>query len=298
MARSVTALHRIPGAAAWAAFELRLHTLRRFTEILEDEGIPSVPIKGVCLAPRLYASPEERPLVDVDLLVRPHEFGRLVRIARSHGFPLVWDSKQLGNVNVVVEGTTIDIATSLGPPGTAAIGVSTLLDRATRATDPLGFPHWQIELHDHVLVVAIDAFKDKLGSKPSSREDLLRCAKLPGFEPKRLVEVAREARLETLVAIVAAWVREVEPTSPWQTVLAELSDARLHGLYARAFRRWSERRESRLYRLPLALLARAASDVPVRRLLALALGGIGTLAFLVHNRGLAVKVEAMPRRAS
>lgn len=294
----MTTHRRTAEVSAWATLEMRLHALAAFTEILEAAKVPSLPIKGACLARSLYDSPGERPLVDVDLLVLPHDFGKVLKLARAHRFPLVWDSKQLGNVNVVVERTNIDIATSLGPPGTSAMGVSTLLSRATRATQPLGFSHLRIDLHDHALVVAIDAFKDKLGSKPSSREDLRRLAKLPGFDPKRLVAVAREAKLETLVAIVAAWVQEDEPSPPWEAVLVELSGDRLGSLYARAFRRWSGKREARLYRLPLALLARAASDSQARRLFALALGGLGTLSFIAHNRGLSVKVREPGPRAS
>lgn len=267
-------------------------------ERLERAGIPSLPVKGALLANQLYDSPAERPLVDVDLLVLPRDFGRTVRLLRSLGLPLVWDSKQLGNVNVIVDGAAVDIASSLGPPGTSAIGVDALLLRATREHAPLGFPHWQIDWHDHVLLVAIDAFKDKLGSKPSSREDLRRMAALPAFVPARLVERAREARLRTLLAVVAAWVLEGGEVPGFRDVLAELGTDGVRDGYARTFRWLSAKRDSRWSAIPLALLARAASDSPSRRLAALALGGAGTLAFVGRNRGLRVAPPKPPARSS
>lgn len=281
-------IRRAPSAAAWAALELRLHALRQTIEWLDDNGIRSLPVKGALLARQLYDDPAERPLVDVDLLVKPRDFCRLIALARSKGLSRVWDSKQIGNVNLIVFGTAIDISSSLGPPFTSALGVKALLDRASLATEPLGFRHLRIELHDHALVVAIDAFKDKLGSKASSREDLLRMAALPAFEPHRLALVAREAQLEALVAIVASWLLDENDSPGWRQVLEELGPIRREG-YARLFRMMSRRRSDKSARIPLALMARAASDSPYRRFMALALGGVGTLAFIAQNRGLSVK---------
>lgn len=289
-AMSASLPDRAPDTAAWAALELRLHALGQVVLRLDNEGIPSLPIKGALLARQLYEEARDRPLIDVDLLIQPRDFPRLLRIARSQKWPLVWDSKQLGNVNLLVDGTAIDIASSLGPPGTSAIGVETLLRRASRATEPLGFPHWQIDLHDHALLVAVDAFKDKLGSKPHSREDLLRIGASPAFAPPRLAEIAREARLETLVAIVSAWVLEEASSPGWQAVRRALGPVRRES-YGRFFRYLCKRRAAPLHRIPLALLARSASDSPPRAALALALGGAGTLFFLARNRGFSVKAD-------
>ena len=286
-----------PEMAAWAGFELRLHALGELVDRLERAGIPSLPIKGALLVRQLYDEPIERPLVDVDLLVAPRDFRRVVRLARSSGFPLVWDSKQLGNVNVYVNGIAIDVACTLGPPGLSALGVEDLLRRATRTDRFLGFPHWQIDLHDHALVVAIDAFKDKLGSKPSSRKDLLRLARQAGFDPQKLACVAEEARLETLVHIVAAWILEKDDSPGWREVLSALDARRQRRIYAHAFRWLTRRKSAHLARLPLALLARAASDDVARRAAALGLGAVGTVAFVARNRGLTARKIA-PGRAS
>lgn len=286
-----------PDAVAWAAYELRLGALGELVALLERANVPSLPIKGALLVRQLYDEPAERPLVDVDLLVTPADFRDVVRIARRSGFTLVWDSKQLGNVNVHVRGIAIDVASSLGPPGLSALEVDALLRRATRTDRILGFPHWQIELHDHALVVAIDAFKDKLGSKPASRTDLLRLAEQPGFDPQKLVRVASEARLETLLRIVASWLLRTDASAGWEDVLSELDTRPQRRLYAHAFRWLAQRQSLPLARIPLALLARAASDDPVKRAAALGLGAAGTLAFIARNRGLEPK-EIAPRRAS
>lgn len=292
----MSSLELSPEVAAWAALELRLHALGELVRILERAQIASLPIKGALLARQLYDSPAERPLVDVDLLVRRRDFGQTVRIARNLGFPLVWDSKQLGNVNIHVNGIAVDVACTLGPPGTSKLDVDTVLKRAARTHRILGFPHWQIELHDHALVVAIDAFKDKLGAKPSSRQDLLRLAKEPGFDPQKLVRVAREARLETLVRIVAAWLLETDDSPPWKEVLSALEARPERRIYARMFRLLS-RRPSTLTRIPLAVLARAASDEFPTRVAALGAGALGTLVFLARNRGLTPR-KVVPGRGS
>jgi hypothetical protein len=270
---------------------LALHTARAVLEALEARGVRAVPVKGVVLAPQLYA-PGTRPLADVDLLVEPAAFRRAVDTARAQGWELVWDSKTLGNVNFVVGHLAIDVACRFGPAGVSALDVSTVLSRASRAQAPLGFPHWRIELHDHALLVALDAFKDKLGrGKAWAREDLVRLAAGPGFSPELLVQRAREARLCTLLALVADWLLAGGGDPAWAAVRERLRAGPLRPRYmVRYAASLARERPSRRARWYLSALTRAVADTPSRRGLALLMGALGSAQFLIRHRSLSANV--------
>jgi len=108
IAKAVAAMHgvspllsttlRWQGPADWVTFleEQRIHTATRHTRIAEllqriDElgratGIAAVALKGAALhAIGLYAI-GERPMADIDLLVRPADAGRMARLLETLGF--------------------------------------------------------------------------------------------------------------------------------------------------------------------------------------------------------------------
>ncbi|HEY3658069.1 MAG TPA: nucleotidyltransferase family protein [Steroidobacteraceae bacterium] len=108
MARAVAVLHgvspllsrtlRWQGPPDWAAFldEQRAHTALRHVRIREllrridlrarEEGVGAVALKGAALhAMGLYAA-GERPMADIDLLVRPADAERAARMLESLGF--------------------------------------------------------------------------------------------------------------------------------------------------------------------------------------------------------------------
>jgi hypothetical protein len=260
--------------------------LRKVVAKLDQNGIACVPVKGILLARQLYDDPIDRPLCDVDLLIEPRDFTRAIRAAKAAGWRLHWDSKILGSVNFIVDGVAFDVACSLGPPGLCAVGVDRVMRRAKRQVAPLGFEHLQIDLHDHVLVMAIDAFKDKFGVKPWGREDLIRIAKADGFDPARVVEIAEQARLSTLLAIVADWVLDGGDSAVWSEVRERLRAGKIRTSYAKAFRARMGAPLNGRGSVMMRLLARAASDSPARRVAAVALGAIGTCVFLARHRSL------------
>lgn len=108
IARAVAAMHgvspllsktlRWQGPAGWMTFleEQRIHTATRHIRIAEllqcidergrTEGIAAVALKGAALhAIGLYAS-GERPMADIDLLVRPADAERMARLLESLGY--------------------------------------------------------------------------------------------------------------------------------------------------------------------------------------------------------------------
>jgi hypothetical protein len=220
----------------------------------------------------------ERPLSDIDLLIRPRDFVPALRVARAASWPIVWDSKVLGSVNFIVDNMAVDVAVSLGPPGTSAMGVRELLERSERRVEPLGFPHSQIELHDHALLMSVDAFKDKLWVKEWASRDLQMIAEMPGFEPLRLVQLARTARLETMLSIVAYWMSEQMRSRPWTTIHDSIPSGDVRSAYAKKYLALAAAPADR-HRWRLACLARTVSDAPARRAWALALGATGSALF-------------------
>ncbi len=66
-----------------------LHLLRRCDELalhLRDSGIPVIVLKGAALARESYDDPGARPMVDIDLLLRPDDLLRAESLVRSMGY--------------------------------------------------------------------------------------------------------------------------------------------------------------------------------------------------------------------
>lgn len=274
--------------AAWATQRHALHTLAKVLRALDDAGVRAMPVKGIVLGSSIYDDVAQRPIVDVDLLVAPADVPRLFVCVRSRRWKLVWDSKVLGYVNFVVDGLAFDVAMTIGPLGVAAIGVRRFFDRASLGEAPLGFPHLRIELHDHVLLMALDAFKDRFAAKPFASEDLLRLTRSAGFRAEALVERAREARLCTVVAAVAQWLLDRHESEAWQRVRRQLDGAPLRRAYLQGLReRLASPPSTRFDRFRARVAARAASDSRARQLFAVALSGLGVVAFAALNRSLA-----------
>jgi len=171
-------------------------------------GIDAVlPVKGVVTARTLYADPSERPVADVDLRVREHDLVRVVAFARERGHRVRSRSAAYAHVVIDVNGLDADVETHVGPPGLCGLDVAAMLARATRGDAVFGFPCLVPELHDHVLLLVVNAFKDKLVLAPSwSVEDLVRFAARPELDPARLAELATETRSRTLTWFVAQWL--------------------------------------------------------------------------------------------
>jgi hypothetical protein len=276
-----------PELKNWSTYQLALRAAKTAISTLESAGVRALPVKGILLAQQIY-DPAERPIADVDLIVSRADFTKAVTVARRSHWELVWDSKTLGNVNFIVHGVAVDVMSALGPAGLTDVAVSALLTRAAPRTDPLGFLHWQMEQHDHTLLLAIDAFKDKLGwGKPWAREDLVRLAQRGGFSAATLVKRAEEARLQSLLAIVANWILAAGPSIQWSDVRRRLHMLRLRPRYMERYEaRVRARPTSTVARWHLSALTRAASDSRTRCALALALGAVGAGRFLLRHSSL------------
>jgi hypothetical protein len=148
-------------AATWAQHEYAAEAFRQVVKVTRDEGVDVLPVKGIVLAHTLYERVEERPMVDVDFRVRHRDLKRLASIAKGAGWPARVASNQLGTMEINVSRTLVEFESSVGPPGVCAIAVEDMMARATMRST-LGVEHFEPEVHDHALLLCLNAFKDKL----------------------------------------------------------------------------------------------------------------------------------------
>jgi hypothetical protein len=214
--------------------------LHDVTLALADRGIPLVPVKGIITAHLLYDEATARPLNDVDVRIRPRDFGRAVAVAKARGWYVKRDAL-LWQALLRVEGWEVDVKSCLGPPGLCAVSVSDVMRRAESRIEPFGFPHLRAELHDHALELVINAFKDSLRVMPWSLEDLCRIVRQPGFQAARFIERVRQARVATATWLVANWMVESHGAEEWRTVRDSIGAGPPSARVARLYEWWRSR---------------------------------------------------------
>jgi hypothetical protein len=223
-------------------------------------GVDTLAVKGIVTATWLYADPSERPLGDVDVRIRPADFGEAYRVCQRAGWDVsrrVWTYR---NLTLTVKGFPVDVESYVGPPGLAALAVTEMFDRATR--DPGGF--WVPEPHDHAVLLTVNVFKDKLTRAfPWSLDDAERVVRAKGIDVGMFVERLRQARVMALGWVVADWMVRERKSEGWGEVLARIErTGRPRPRFTRVVRDLVARDDP--FSLPLRLLARMASDDPTR----------------------------------
>jgi hypothetical protein len=251
------------------AFHLRARAaLERAIGILEEASVPALVVKGALLAHTLYQSPIDRPIRDVDLRVLPAHVGRAGDLlAATPGSRLLVRSRVYGTSVVSFRKVEIDLESAIGPPFLCAVDIASLLRRAERTAQGLGFPHLRPELHDHALLLIVNLFKDRIRETPEWKlRDLVLLAGCPGFDPRRLVALAEDARCTTIAHVVARHVARAVPDERWADIAARIRPVR--PAYAARLLAIAERTR-RPPLLSWQLDARAGSDSRARSLAAI-----------------------------
>lgn len=242
--------------------------LRRVADVCDAHRIEILPVKGVLTAHLLYEDVAERPITDVDVRVRPRDLERLVVAGQRAGWKLLQNSRPYRNVVFDLDGRTVDIEATVGPPGLCGLSVDDMLARSTESVAPFGFRHRQPEIHDHALVLCVNAFKDKfVFAHPGSIRDLTLIAEQREFDPARLVALARECGVNSILWIVADWLAGRPGNERWRAVRALVGARPPRAVYTWLFARALER--ARPESLPIRIVARAGADSPRRQLDAL-----------------------------
>lgn len=201
--------------------------LQSICERFERARVRVLVVKGALLAHQLYESPAERPLRDIDLRVRAADLPEARSILASMGAKETRRSFVYQDALLCVDHVDIDLEAHLGPPFVSALPIDALLSRASHRTEPLGFFHWQPELHDHALLLVVNVFKDHIVHAASwSFDDLIRLSRLAAFDPDLLAARAKEAELTSVVHIVARYLATFRSDPVWEKVASRVPAAR------------------------------------------------------------------------
>jgi hypothetical protein len=246
-------------------------------------GIDVLPVKGVLTAHLFYRDPGERPIQDVDLRVRASDLAAVEQAGRRQGWRLLSRSWAYRTLSFDVLGFLVEFESHVGPPGLCGLRVDDMLRRAHRSSAPLGLAHLQPELHDHAVLLCVNAFKDKLiDAVPGAIHDLELLPSQAAFDPARFVRLVVESHVATIAWVVAHWLVEVRHASGWTGLRERLGHVLPRGRYARLFSRTIRRRAPP--RQALRVLARAGSDLFGRQIGALCVMAVEPVASILGRR--------------
>jgi Uncharacterised nucleotidyltransferase len=243
---------------AWIAQVQAKEALRRVLDLGDAQGIELLPVKGIITGHDLYADVAERPLTDLDLRVRRQELPELRAAVRGAGWREVTYSRAYRNLVFEIDGWMVDVEASVGPPGLCALTVDEMIRRASRRTEPFGFSYLRPEVHDHALLLCVNAFKDKMvNANEGALADLQRLPETAGFRLDEFVARARASEIVTLTWMVADWLVEHRGAERWREIRSALGTKPPRHAYA-SLLSLAIRLGSRS--LPTRLLARAGAD--------------------------------------
>jgi hypothetical protein len=212
--------------AAWVMRERRLATLRTVLDACAQENIPAIPVKGIVTSTLLYDDPNERPMFDIDVRVLPEDHARVGVLVRKRGWRVRATSRVYKTHTLVIDDVEVDIEAYIGPRFVCWLTTRELIARASES-DELGFRALLPDFTDHVVLLIVNAFKDKLElARPWAIADLERAARHPSFDVDAIVRRIREARVPTIAWIVADWLVEKSGAKRWASLRAALEDAR------------------------------------------------------------------------
>lgn len=115
--------------------------LRRVLPHLLDAGVEPIPLKGVLLAWTIYGAPEQRPVSDADLLVRPEHFQRATAVLAELGGRVVPRSGVLKHCIEFHAGRTwwtVDLHCELWPRGFVQLDLEDAWEHASTWESPFG----------------------------------------------------------------------------------------------------------------------------------------------------------------
>jgi hypothetical protein len=221
-----------------ANLTLLYHRLGRFADLMSEAGVRFIALKGSALAPLLYESPELRPMVDVDILIRIQDWprARAAMVKAGYRLPLEKDERYwLANYFNMPVGTpdekpsSLDLHWSLGQEVRYRIDDAGIWKRAVPyRIDGRRFLRLSDEdlLLNLILHMAYHYFDARLLWLYDIR---LLCLRRP-VDWSLAVARAAEWRMETVFALGLAYVEKAFPGSIPEEVLERTRPGFLHRL--------------------------------------------------------------------
>lgn len=165
-----------------------LYLMKVFEEVssyLNQKSIAHLRIKGLDLIRDFYADPSLRPISDIDILVKPTQFGEAIKTLCSYGFNLASSGQRLPGVWPAVnliradggKPVWIDLHYCLGPAVADRIKTSLAIFREVSANEPLPPEYRAVVLaahhQNHFMEMPIIAYYELLHLVRASNHDTL-----------------------------------------------------------------------------------------------------------------------------
>jgi hypothetical protein len=211
----------------WVSQSLAVDALRTIAQPFHENGIPVCPVKGVVLGRWLYGDVAERPLCDLDVLIRRRDRAAVRREIERRGWRLVRDSEELGELEFIVGGFTVEAHAEVVRRDLTVLSVEDFLARSTKESETFGFEIHHIDDVDHTLLLCIEVVKDWfVEANAHQPEDLERMmARIAGRIPE-LIDRATEAGFVTGLYNAARWLAEEHGSESFRALLERLGSPR------------------------------------------------------------------------
>jgi hypothetical protein len=195
-------------------------------------------VKGVALGRWLYPDEAERPLRDVDLLIRRSTFTTCRKEVQEQGWPLFYASAEMGELGFFVHDFPVELHAEFGRAGTTSLTTAEVIDRA-RPGELAGVAVKRIDDVDHLLLLAVNVVKDGFSWGPHHQAqdlELLLSRLRDEGRVEDLFRRVREARFETGLYNVAAWMVEDRFSQSYGVVQDRMRPRRSHATLTRWLR--------------------------------------------------------------
>jgi hypothetical protein len=203
-------------ADVWLRQHVAMDVLREVVGRCAEASIAMLPVKGIVTSRTLYDDFAQRPITDIDVRIRPSDLRRFRRLASAARWPCLRVLRAYGNQVYSLPPLSLDVESAVGPPGICGLTVDTMLQRAAPCEIAPGLEVPVPEIHDHALLLVVNAFKDKMVvAAPWAIEDLARVIEAPTFDGTRFIDLVVTSRVATMVWIVSRWMETVRQNSAW-----------------------------------------------------------------------------------
>lgn len=259
----------------WISQVLAEAALRALAPVFREARLPLCPVKGVLLGRVLYDDIAERPLSDVDLLIRGCDRRALRREAERLHWDVVRDSEELRELAFVVHGVHVEAHAEVVRRDLTTLSAEDLLARCATESSTFGFEICHLDDVDHILLLVIEIVKDWfVDANPHQPEDLDRLMRRISGRIPELIARAAEAGFSTGLYNAARWLAEEHASEPFRHLLEELGPPQRWMQPYLVRQTWKARRPVRTVGLALSCWTNDRWDVRTRCLATIARRGL------------------------